>query len=86
MALPILPSQFSTLQNVLRRAPFVANIFVPAMKCDLPKCEICALAKYKRRPKISDNKTKNTERDGALKVNHFSPGTRVSVEHFKCRT
>jgi hypothetical protein len=55
------------------------------MKCDLPKFEICELAKAKRRPKRSETKIKNSERDGALKVNHLSPGTRVSVDHFECR-
>jgi hypothetical protein len=59
MALPILPSQFSIAANVLRRAPFVAKRFAAAMKCELPKCEICELAKAKRRPKRSETKTKN---------------------------
>jgi hypothetical protein len=63
----------------------VAKRFAAAMKCDLPKCEICQLAKAKRRPKRSETNTKNSERDGALKVNHLSPGTRVSVDHFECR-
>jgi hypothetical protein len=76
---------FQSLQNVLRRAPFVAKIFAAELKCDLPKCEICELAKAKRRPKISETKTKNPERDGALKANHLSTGTRVSVDHFECR-
>jgi hypothetical protein len=76
---------FQSLQNVLRRAPFVANIFAASMKCDLPRCEICELAKSKRRPKRSETKTKNPERDVALKVNHLTPGTSVSVDHFACR-
>jgi hypothetical protein len=76
---------FQSLQNVLRRAPFVAKRFAAAMKCDLPKCEICELAKAKIRPKRSETKTKSSERDGALKANHWSPGTRVSVDHFECR-
>jgi hypothetical protein len=76
---------FQSLQNVLRRAPFVANIFAAAMRCDLPRCEICELDKAKRRQKRSETKTKSTERDGALKVNHLSPGTLVSVDHFECR-
>jgi hypothetical protein len=63
----------------------VAKILAVAMKCDLPKCEICELAKAKRRPKRSETKTKNPERDGPLKANHLSPGTRVSVDHFECR-
>jgi hypothetical protein len=76
---------FQSVQHVLRRSPFVAKRFAAAMKCDLPKCEICELDKAKRRPKISETKTKNPERDGALKVNHLSPGTHVSVDHFECR-
>jgi hypothetical protein len=76
---------FQLLQNVLRRAPFVAKIFAAAMRCDLPKCEICELSKAKRRPKRSETKTKNSERDGALNANHLSPGMRVSVDHFECR-
>jgi hypothetical protein len=76
---------FQSLQNVLRRAPFVAKRFSAEMRCDLPRCEICELAKAKRRPKRSETKTKNPERDGALKVNHLSPGTCVSVDHFECR-
>jgi hypothetical protein len=76
---------FQLLQNILIRAPFVAKRFAAAMKCDLPRCEICKLAKPKRMPKRSETKTKNPERDGALKVNHLSPGTRVSVDHFECR-
>jgi hypothetical protein len=76
---------FQSLQNVLRGAPFVAKRFAAAMKCDLPRCEICELAKAKRRPKISETKTKNPERYGALKVNHLSPVTRVSVDIFECR-
>jgi hypothetical protein len=63
----------------------VAKRFAAETKCDLPKCEICELAKAKRRPNKSETKTKNSERDGALKVNHLSPGTRVSVDHFECR-
>jgi hypothetical protein len=54
------------------------------MKCDLPKCEICELAKAKRRPKRSETKTKNSEIDGALKENRLIPGTRISVDHFEC--
>jgi hypothetical protein len=57
---------FQSLQNVLRRAPFVSKRFSAAMKYYLPKCEICELAKAKRRPKRSETKTKNSERDGAL--------------------
>jgi hypothetical protein len=76
---------FQSLQNVLRRAPFVAKRFAAAMKCDLPKCEIYELAKAKRRPKRSETNTKNPETDEALKVNHLSPGTRVSMDHFECR-
>jgi hypothetical protein len=63
----------------------VLRRFAAAMKCDLPKCEICELAKAKRRPKRCENKTKNSERDGSLKLNHLSPGTRVSVDHFEYR-
>jgi hypothetical protein len=74
-----------SLQNVLRRAPFVAKRFAAAMKYDLPKFEICEEAEAKRSPKRSETKTKNSERDGALKANHLSPGTRVSVDHFECR-
>jgi hypothetical protein len=76
---------FQSLQNVLRRAPFVAKRFSAAMKCDLPRSEICELAKAKRRKNIYETKNKNPERDGALKVNNLSPGTRVSVYHFECR-
>jgi hypothetical protein len=63
----------------------VAKRFAAAVKCDHPRCEICELAKDKRMPKISETNTKNPERDGALKVNHLSPGMRVSVDHFECR-
>jgi hypothetical protein len=63
----------------------VAKIFAAAVKCDHPRCEICELAKAKRRAKRSETKTKNPERDGALKVNHLSSGMRVSVDHFECR-
>jgi hypothetical protein len=44
---------FQSLHNVLRRAPFVAKIFAPAVKCAHPRCEICELAKAKRRAKRS---------------------------------
>jgi hypothetical protein len=76
---------FQSLQNFLRRAPYEAKIFAAAVKCDHPRCKICELTKAKRRTKRSETKTKNPERDGALKVNHLSPGTRVSVDHFECR-
>jgi hypothetical protein len=56
----------------------VAKRFAAAVKCDHPRFEICELVKAKRSPKRYDTKTKNPERDGALKVNHLSPGTRVS--------
>jgi hypothetical protein len=74
---------FQSLQNVLRRAPFVAKIFAAAVKCDHPRCEICELAKAKRRAKTSETQKKIPERDGALKVNHLGPGTRVLVDHFE---
>jgi hypothetical protein len=59
--------------------------FAAAVKYAPPRCEICKLAKAKRRPKNFETQTKNPERDGALKTNHLSPGTRVSVDHFECR-
>jgi hypothetical protein len=74
-----------SLQNILRRAPFVAKGFAAAMKRYLPRCEICELTKAKKRPNISATKTKNPERYGALKVNHLSPGTSVSVDQFEYR-
>jgi hypothetical protein len=63
----------------------VAKRFAAAVKYNHPRCEIYELAKAKRRPKRSETKTKNPERDGAVKVNHLSPGTRVSVDHFEFR-
>jgi hypothetical protein len=80
MALHIFHLNFQSLQNVLRRAPFVAKRFAAEVKCDHPRCEICELAKAKRRSKRSETKTKDPERYGAIKVIHLSPGTRVSVE------
>jgi hypothetical protein len=59
---------FQALQSVLRRVPFVAKIFAAAVKCAPPKCEVCELAKAKRRANKAETKTKNPERDGALKV------------------
>jgi hypothetical protein len=76
---------FQALQSVLRRVPFVAKRFAEAVKCAPPKCEVCELAKEKRRAKKAETKTKNPERDGALKADHLSPGLRVSVDHFECR-
>jgi hypothetical protein len=74
------------LQSVLRRVPFVAKRFVAAVKCDPPKCdEVCELAKSKRREKKDETTTKNSERDGALKADHLSPGLRVSVDNFEYR-
>jgi hypothetical protein len=76
---------FQALQSVLRRVPFVGNIFSAAVKCAPPKYEVCELAKAKRRAKKAETKTKNPERDRALKDDHLSPGLRVSVDHFECR-
>jgi hypothetical protein len=76
---------FQTLQNVFRRVPFVAKRSAAAVKCAPPKCEVCELAKAKRIAKKAETKTKNLERDGALKADHLSPGLRVSVDHFECR-
>jgi hypothetical protein len=59
---------FQALQSVLRRVPFLAKRFAAAFKCDPPKCEVCELAKAKRRAK------KAPERVGALNENRLSPG------------
>jgi hypothetical protein len=75
----------TSLQNVLRRTPFVAKRFEAAVKCAAPRCEICELAKSKRRPKKAEIKTKNPDRDGSLKADHLSPGLKVSVDYFECR-
>jgi hypothetical protein len=72
---------FQALQSVLRRFPFVAKRFAAAVKCAPPKCEVYELAKANRRAKKAETKTKNPERDGALKADHLSPGLRVSVDH-----
>jgi hypothetical protein len=76
---------FQALKSVLRRVPFVAKRFAEAVKCAPPNYEVCELAKAKRRGKKAETKTKNPERDGALKADHLSPGLRVFVDHFECR-
>jgi hypothetical protein len=76
---------FYSLQDVLRNVPFVAARFVPATKCDSPKCTVCEFAKGKRRAKKAETQVKNPERDGALKANFLRPGSRVSVDHFESR-
>jgi hypothetical protein len=63
---------FQSLQNVLRRTPFVPKRFAAAVKHAPPRCEICELAKAKRRPKKSETNTNNPERDGALKAKSFN--------------
>jgi hypothetical protein len=55
---------FQALQSLLRRVPFVAKRFAAAVKFAPPKCEVCELAKAKRRAKKAETKTKNPERDG----------------------
>jgi hypothetical protein len=40
---------------------------------------------YVRVIRNAENKTKNPERDGALKADHLSPGISVSVNHFELR-
>jgi hypothetical protein len=76
---------YQSLRYVIRRAPFVAKRFAAAVKCDDQQCEICELAKAKRRPKKALTQIRNPERDEALKADHLSPGLRVSVNHFECR-
>jgi hypothetical protein len=65
---------FKALHTVLRWAPFVAKRFGAAVKFDRPRCEVCELAKAKRRAKKDETKTTNPERYGALKADHLSSG------------
>ena len=78
---------FPHVQWILRRFPFVAVKFHAASKCDINglKCEVCELAKARRRSKHSGKTTVNPERDGSLKSDHLRPGETVSVDHFESR-
>ena len=75
------------VQSILRTAPFLTATFKSASSCDFHniKCSTCEYAKGHRRPKQSSSTTPNTERIGALKVNHLHPGIQVSVDHFESR-
>jgi hypothetical protein len=42
--------KFQSLQNVLRRTPFVVKRFAALVVFAPPRCEICESAKAKRRP------------------------------------
>jgi hypothetical protein len=57
---------FPRVQQVLCHVPFIANKFVPAVRCDPPKCHTCEIAKAKRRARKITLQTKVSERDGAL--------------------
>jgi hypothetical protein len=50
---------FQALQSVLRRVPCVAKRFSVAVKCAPFKCEVCELAKGKRRAKKAETTAKN---------------------------
>jgi hypothetical protein len=55
---------FQSLQSVLRIVSFLVKRFAAAVKCAPPKCEVCELAKAKRRANNAKTKTKDPERDG----------------------
>ena len=74
------------VQRIFRSAPFLSSIFKgPSRLTDLPKCAICEVAKAHRKPTKGHTHKRNSNNDGALKVDCLKAGAKISVDHFESR-
>ena len=78
------------VQRILRGTPFLSAKFSAASKCELHtlKCSTCEYAKGHRRSVQSKSHSKPSNLNGtvgSLKINHLTPGSQVSVDHFESR-
>ena len=53
-----------------------------AVKCDIPTCSTCELAKAKYRPTATRQQLPDSSKTHALKRDQLYPGQRVSMDHF----